>query len=117
MRPRPCQTERKTRRLILHWTEAGGGPIQWPFSSFATSPKIPASRAARQVSELIARAEPGSPLGQTAGSTGPQSQKKKAALRSGQELREVPSHAVRQHAGCAIGVNKLCVDHSAEPLL
>ena len=60
--------------------------------------KIPASRAARQVSELIARAKPGSPLGQTAGSTGPQSQKKKAAPQSGQELREVPSHAVRQHA-------------------
>src|SRR4051794_36200635 len=78
--------------------------------------QIPASRGARQVSELTARAEPGSPLGQTAGSTGPQSQKK-AALRSGQELREVPSHAVRQHAGCAIGVNKLCADHSAEPLL
>src|SRR3954454_24969244 len=73
--------------------------------------QIPASRAARQVSELMARAEPGSPLGQTAASTGPQSQKKKAAPQSGQELREVPSHAVRQHAGCAIGVNKLCADH------
>src|SRR3954451_8032134 len=38
-------------------------------------------------------AEPGSPLGQTAGSTEHQSQKKKATLRSGQELREVPSPA------------------------